>query len=53
MCAGDLTPEKAVVENGKPKEMWNGWGSKHMCRDWDTMFKFAYDKRYKNWVGIL
>jgi len=41
MCSGDITLEKARVEEGKVVRGVDGWGVEHVCRDWDVIFKWA------------
>jgi aminoglycoside phosphotransferase family enzyme len=42
MCAGDLTLENANVVDGVRTSTFDGWGTTHKCRDWDTMYDFTY-----------
>jgi hypothetical protein len=46
MCAGDMTLEKAFINDGQRIEGSDGWGITHECRDWTVMYDFALAHEY-------
>lgn len=55
MCAGDMTLEPAFELTGEDAGVQgvNGWGVEHQCRNYQTMYDFAEEHRYRNASGIL
>ena len=52
MCAGDMSLEHVVVENGVRKPFIASWGVEHECRDWRTMYSVA-ETGVVNWGSSL
>jgi len=57
MCAADTSLEPAHIvsgtkANGVPSRSVSGWGVTHHCRDYDYIWQFAKDHRYRNDSGI-
>jgi hypothetical protein len=40
MCAGDLTLEGSVIVDGEITDETDGWGERHLCREWGTMYRY-------------
>lgn len=58
MCAGDAALEEAVIVPGlgtatMPTRNVDGWGTTHLCRNWDALWEFAKDHRYRNSSGVI
>ncbi|KAF2004765.1 hypothetical protein P154DRAFT_616893 [Amniculicola lignicola CBS 123094] len=52
MCTADLTLENLIKREGSLSEEVDGWGTKHMCRDWEKVFEWAEGHRVGKGLGI-
>lgn len=58
MCSGDTSLEEAIVvpglqSGGLPTRNVDGWGVTHLCRNWEALWEFATNHRYRNSSGII
>jgi hypothetical protein len=52
MCAADVTLEKLKMDGNTQLESVDGWGTTHMCRDYQEVYRWAAAHRVTDEGGI-